>query len=144
MWLGVRCWKEKLALVAVQDGKPPTVAFARRQAVPKIEDPGERAAWFVRAVTEAIEETDCAGVSVRVADADPDQERAEAEGAVLAAAHLAGRPTVRLRRQSLLKPLAIGREAGAWKAFQKEDAFVGTLVGDEKDAAMASLAASRS
>jgi hypothetical protein len=144
MWLGVRCWKDKLALLAVQDGKPPTVAFARRQAVPKVEDPGERAAWFARAVTEALEETDCAGVSIRVADADPDQERVEAEGAALAAAHLAGRPTRRFRRQSLLKPLGVGREAGAWKAFQKDDPFVGRLVGDEKDAAMASLAASRS
>jgi hypothetical protein len=76
MWLGVRCWRDKLALVAVQDGSPPTVAFARRQAAPDVEAPGERAAWFARAVTEAIEETDCAGVSVRLADADADQERA--------------------------------------------------------------------
>jgi hypothetical protein len=144
MWLGVRCWKDKLALVVVRDGSPPMVAFARRQAAPDLEDPGERAAWFARAVTEAIEETDCAGVSVRVADADADQERAEAEGAVLAAAHLAGRPTRRFRRQSLLKPLRVGREAGAWKAFQKSDPFVGGRVADEKDAAMASLAGSRS
>lgn len=79
-----------------------------------------------------------------MADADADQERVEAEGAVLAAAHASGCTTRRFRRQSLLKPLAVGRDAGAWKAFQKDDPFVGVLVGDEKDAAMASLAASRS
>lgn len=143
MWLGVRCWGDRLALVAVQDGDPPIVSFARRQAAPKVKDRGERAAWFAKAVVEALEETGCVGVSVRVADSGPDQDRVEAEGAVLAAAHNAGRATRTLRRQSLLKPLAVSREAGAWKTFQKEDPFVGSLVGDEKDAAMASLAASR-
>lgn len=143
MWLGVRCWSDRLALVAVHDGAPPTLAFARRQPAPKGADRGARAAWFAKAVAEAIDETNCAGVSVRIADTSPDQERAEAEGAVLSAAHVAGRPTRTFRRQSLLKPLAVGREAGAWKAFQREDEFVGGLIGDEKDAAMASLAAAR-
>lgn len=144
IWLGVRCWKDRLALVFVVDGEPPSVSFERRQPAPKATDPGEKAAWFAKAVQEAIAETGCDGVSVRVADANADQERAEAEGAVLAAAGLAGCATRRFRRQSLMKPLAVPRTSGAWQAFQKDDPFVGGLLKDQKDAAMASLAALRS
>lgn len=144
MWLGVRCWKDRIAVVAVIDGQPPTVLLERRQAAPRSEDPGERSAWFARTVREAIEETACSGVSVRVADSGPDQARAEAEGAVFAAAHLAGRPTRRFRRQSMMKPLGVPRGAGEWSAFQRDDQFIGSLVADAKDAAMASLAATRS
>lgn len=144
VWLGVRCWKDKIAFVAVDDtGPTPIVTFKRRQPVPSTSDPGERAGWFARTASEAITETACAGVSVRVADSDPNQVRAEAEGAVLATANEAGLPTITVRRQSLMRPLGIKNTAGAWKTFQKEDAFVGGLVGDEKDAAMASLAGAR-
>ena len=44
MWLGVRCRKDKLALVVVRNGTPRRVAFARRQAAPDVEDLSERAA----------------------------------------------------------------------------------------------------
>jgi len=108
-WLGVRCWKDKLAMVAVEDGATPSVLFVRRHAAPTSDDPGARVAWFARTVVEAAEEAKCNGVSVRVADANPDQERAEAEGAVLSASHSAGFETRRYRRQSLLKPLGAGR-----------------------------------
>lgn len=143
MWLGVRCWKDKISFVAVEDGATPRVVFRRRQSAPASIDPGQRVAWFAKAVTEAIEETLCDGVSVRIADSSPDQDRAEAEGAVLAATALSGRQTLRYRRQSLMKPLRVDRFAGAWNSFQRSDEFIGSLIGDEKDAAMASLAAAR-
>lgn len=142
-WLGVRCWKDKIALVVVAEGDPPEVEFRRRQPSPAINEPAARAGWFGKVVREALNEVECEGVSVRVADTDPDQLRAEAEGAVFAAAGAAGLPAKRFRRQSLLKPLGVERSAGAWQAFQKSDAFIGGFVGDEKDAAMASLAALR-
>lgn len=142
-WLGVRCWKDKIAVVVVADGTPPTLTMARRQPAPTGAEPGVRAAWFANVVSEAIDETGCNGVAVRVADNDPDQARAEAEGAVLAAGASAGLPTKTFRRQSLVKPLGVPAGAGAWKQFQKDDSFVGAQVGDEKDAVMASLAAAR-
>lgn len=143
MWLGVRCWKDKIALVVVQDGATPEVVFRRRQSASTSTDPGQRLAWFAKAVTEAIEETGCDGVSVRIADSSPDQDRAEAEGAVLAASAISGKQALRYRRQSMMKPLKVDRSAGAWNSFQRSDAFIGGLIGDEKDAAMASLAAAR-
>lgn len=144
-WLGVRCWTGRIAVAVVDDGASggPLLTFARRQPCPAALDPGARAAWFARVVTEAIDEAGAVGVAVRVADSSPDQDRAEAEGAVLAAAALSGRIGVTFRRQSLLKPLGVGRQAGAWAAFQRNDSFVGSLLGDLKDAAMASQAASR-
>lgn len=144
LWLGVRCWTNQIALVAVADAAGrPEVVFRRRQGGAGIADAGERCAWFGKMAEEALEESGAEGLAVRVADSNPDQARASAEGAVLAVAGAQGLPTMELRRQSLLKPLGAGREAGAWKAFQKEDAFIGSLVGDEKDAAMASLGAAR-
>lgn len=143
MWLGVRCWKDKIALVAVDDGDPPTIVHASRPKAPATDDPGLLAAWFGRSLTEALGEADFEGVAVRIADRDPTQERAQAEGAVLAAAAEAGLQTVTLRRQSMLKPLEVPSGRGEWAKFPKEDPFFGALVGDEKDAAMASLAATR-
>lgn len=144
-WLGVRCWRDKIALVAVHDADTgPEVTFQRRQPVPETTDPGERTGWFAKVVLEAINESRCTGVSVRIADSNPVQERAEAEGAVLAAAHENGVPTARYRRQSLTRPLGIDRAQGAWATFQRRDPFIGALVGDEKDAAMAALGAARS
>jgi hypothetical protein len=144
IWLGVRCWKDKVALVAVADSPDgPKVVLQRRQPAPRGGDAGSRAAWFARIATEAIEESGSGGVSVRIADSNPDQARVEAEGAVLAAAGQAGLPTRTFRRQSLMKPLGVGRGTGDWKRFQQEDGFVGGMVGDEKDAAMAALGAAR-
>lgn len=145
IWLGVRCWKDRIALVAVRDATAhPEVVLRRRQPVPDTTDPGERAAWFAKTAAEAMGESSCGGVSVRVADSDPDQMRAEAEGAVLATANQRGLLARTMRRQSLMKPLEVPREKNAWKSFQKEDDFIGALVGDEKDAAMAALGAARS
>jgi hypothetical protein len=144
IWLGVRCWKAKVALVAVRETTGgPVVVFRRRQPVPKTLDAGARAGWFAKVAAEAIAESECAGVSVRIADNNPEQTRAEAEGAVLASAHSKGLPARTVRRQSLMKPLKVPSGQGAWHRFQKDDAFIGSLVGDEKDAAMASLGASR-
>ena len=143
-WLGVRCWASRIALAVAEDSPDgPVAVFVRRQPCPTGLNPGERAAWFAKVVTEAIDESGATGVAVRIADSGPDQERAEADGAVLASAALRGLTGVTLRRQSLLKPLGVPRGAGGWAAFQKSDPFIGALVGDLKDAAMASLGAAR-
>lgn len=142
-WLGVRCWAKKIALVVVDDtGDEPQVTLKRRQPCPET-DPGRRAAWFARMAVEALSESGSVGLAVRVADSAADQERAEAEGAVLAAAAEAGVETKRLRRQSLVKPLGVPRVAGAWRDFPRTDPFLKSLVGEERDAAMASLGGSR-
>jgi len=144
VWLGVRCWKERIAVLAVDDGPGgPSVVFRRRQNCPKGLEPGARAAWFARVAAEAVEESGCGGVAVRIADSNCEQLRCEAEGAVLAGASAAGLRTITLRRQSLIKPLSVPKGAGSWKAFQAQDPFIGSLIGDEKDAAMASLGAAR-
>lgn len=106
-------------------------------------DPGDRAAWYAMSASEALTESGATGVAVRIADGDSDRKRSVAEGAVLAVAGAARVPTVELRRQSLMKPLGVGSGAGAWSAFQKSDAFIGSLLVDERDAAMASLGAAR-
>lgn len=143
-WLGVRCWPDRIALVAVEAGPDGSrVCFRRRQPCPKNLDPGRRVAWFARVTGEAIDESGGDGVAVRVADSGPTQLRAEAEGAVLACAGQRGLATMTLRRQSLIKPLGVSRRSGGWTEFQKHDPLIGSLVGDEKDAAMASLGAAR-
>lgn len=133
-----------MSLVVVEDSATgPEVTFRRTQPCPNESDPGRRSAWFGRVVAEAMDAVDVAGVAVRVADAGPVQDRAEAEGAVLSTAGQRGVPAVTLRRQSLVKPLSVPRASGAWASFQKNDPFVGSLPAKEKDAAMASLAAAR-
>lgn len=142
--LGVRCWKDRIALVVVEEAPDgPTVRFSRRQKAPSSSDPGEVTAWFGKMTEEAIQESGATVVSVRIADTSPEQGRAHAEGAVLAAAYRAGATCKTYRRQSLMKPLGVARTTGAWDRFQKVDPFIGSLVGEEKDAAMASLAATR-
>ena len=144
-WLGVRCWKDRIALVVVEDGEPPTVLFNRRHKAPaRAEDHGPHVLWFHRMVVEAIEETKPDGVAIRIASVDPDQIRAECEGAVAVAAAQAKLPTMDLRQQRMWNPLGVAdAKSTSWKAFLQIDPTISSLVGEEREAACASLAASR-
>ena len=145
-WLGVRCWKNRIALVVIDDHTDgPRVLFRRREGAPERgSDHGPHVAWFHRVVSEVIEEARPEGVAVRVANSDPEQVRAECEGAVAVAAAQRGLPAMSLRQQGMWKPLGLpNAKAATWKAFQSEDSLIGSLVQEEKDAAMASLAAAR-
>lgn len=137
--LGVRCWKHQVAIVAISDdaGAGATVVLHRRSKLPAGLGDGERADWVYKAVVEAIEESKAAAVAVRVSDADPDQHRAEHDGAaLLAAAHRKLQATT-LRRQSMLKPLGVPSGRGEWAQFPKQDPFISGFVGEEREAAMA-------
>jgi hypothetical protein len=142
--LGVRCWKDRVALVAL-DGEPggePMVVLHRRGKLPGGGSDVDRVEWVHKTVMEAIEESKATLVAVRVSDADPEQHRAEHEGvALLAAAGAQGCQGVALRRQSMLKPLKVPAGVGAWKEFPKSDPFISTFVLDEREAAMAARAA---
>lgn len=143
-WLGIRCEAKSIAIVLVEDGDDgPAMTFHRFQKTPDGLQPGEQAAWFAKVVDEALDEVDVDGVALRIADQDPKLERGHAEGAVLAAVGRRHKPTQMLRRQSLVKPLGVAKGQGAWASFQRDDPFVGGLVGKYKDAAMASLGALR-
>ena len=141
--LGVRCWKDKVALVAVSaaPGGDPTVVLQRRGRLPASVSDTDRVEWVHKMVVEAIEEARADVVAVRVSDADPDQHRAEHEGVALLAAGARGCRGITLRRQSMLKPLGVPSGAGAWKEFPKTDPFISGFVLDEREAAMAARAA---
>jgi hypothetical protein len=142
--LGVRCWKDKIAVVAVSGapGGDPTVVLHRRGKLPAGVSDTDRVEWVHKMVVEAIEEAKADVVAVRVSDADPDQHRAEHEGvALLAAAGVQGCKGMTLRRQSMLKPLGVPAGAGAWKEFPKTDPFVSGFVLEEREAVMAARAA---
>jgi hypothetical protein len=140
--LGVRCWKDRIALVALagDPGDDPDVVLHRRAKLPSSARDAERVVWVNKTVAEAIEESGADALAVRVSDADPDQVRSEHEGIALFAAASRALPVTTLRRQSMVKPLGVRREAGAWKEFPKTDGFISGFVGDEKDAAMAARA----
>jgi hypothetical protein len=137
--LGVHCWKDRVALVALSGdpGSTPLVVLHRRSKLPTGAADVERVRWVHKVVVEAIEETKADRVAVRVSDANPDQHRAEHEGVAL----LAGCAGMCLRRQSMLKPLGVPAGAGAWAAFSKNDPFITGFVVDEREAAMAAQAA---
>lgn len=111
--LGVRCWKDRIALVALaaHPGDHPDVVLHRRVKLPSGALDGERVLWVHKTVTEAIEEAGAEALAVRVSDAEADQVRAEHEGVAMFAAANRGLRVVILRRQSMLKPLW-GRAAG--------------------------------
>ena len=143
-WLGVRCWKDRIALVAVdEDTRGPQCVLRRRTKVPTGLDEGRRADWFHKITTEAIEECHPVGVAVRISDAGDDRVRSENDGAVLVAAAHANLPSITLGWQKMRAPLGVSKEAGAWKAFPKTDPFISGLIGDERDVAMAALASVR-
>jgi hypothetical protein len=141
--LGVRCWKDRVAIVALSGdpGSTPTIVLHRRSKLPTGGSEADRVRWVHNVVVEAIEEAKVDRVAVRVSDADPDQHRAEHEGVALLAAADKGCEAVSLRRQSMLKPLRVPAGAGAWAAFPKNDPFISDFVLDERDAAMAAKAA---
>lgn len=141
--LGVRCWRDRLALVALSSDPAgsPHLMLHRRVKLPGGDgSDADRIRWVHKTVVEAIEEAGAEAVAVRVSDADPEQLRTEHEGVALFAGANRGLPVATLRRQSMLKPLGVGREAGAWKAFPKRDSFVSGFVGDEQEAAMVARA----
>jgi hypothetical protein len=141
--LGVRCWKDRLALVALSGdpGSTPTIVLHRRSKLPTGGSEADRVRWVHNVVVEAIEEAKADRVAVRVSDADPDQHRAEHEGVALLAAASKRCDTVSLRRQSMRKPLGVPAGAGAWAAFPKSDPFISDFGLDERKAAMAAKAA---
>ncbi len=140
--LGVRCWKDRVALVALSGdpGSDPTVVLHRRSKLPAGGSDADRVRWVHKVIVEAVEESKADRVAVRVSDADPDQSRAEHEGVALLAAVNKGCATMSLRRQSMLKPLGVPAGAGAWAAFPKNDPFISCFVLDEREAAMAARA----
>lgn len=145
VWLGVRCWKDRIAMVAVKDGPTPEVSFRRRQKSPARTDRyGPHVAWFYAVTLEAIEEIAPEGVVVRVANTGAEQVRSECEGAVAVAAAHSDLPVRALRQQSMWKPLGVANaRSTTWSAFLKSNPLLSTLVVDEKEAACASWAASR-
>lgn len=145
-WLGVRCWKDKVALAAVHDSAEGLVlVFDRRQQLPKGDpDLGRQAHWFFQVVDEALAETEVSGLAICVSSGDADQTRASFEGAAAVAAATHGVPVKLMRKQGMWKPLGLTDRKGAtWDRFLKEDRLIGQLVGDLKEAAVASLAAAR-
>jgi hypothetical protein len=146
LWLGAGCWKDKIALAAVEDGQNSCeVVFDRRESVPAGEtDIGRLASWFQCVVAEALVESHCHGLAICVSSGDADQTRAAFEGAAAAAAGNAGVPAVLMRRQSMWKPLGVrDSKTATWNAFIKDDALFSDLVGFLKEPAAASLAAAR-
>ena len=145
-WLGVRCWKDKVALAVVDEaGAGPQVTFERRQQLPKGEsDAGRQARWFFQVVDEALAETTADGLAICVSSGDADQRRAGFDGAVAVAAAVHEVPVKLLRKQSMWKPLGLADAKGAtWTQYMRNDAVMGNLVGDLKEAAAASLAGAR-
>lgn len=141
--LGVRCWRDKIALVVLEDasGAEPRIVLRRRSKLTVTSD-SDRVRWVHKTVTEAIEEAKATTVAVRISDAShADQRRAEHDGVALHAGAVQDIEVVTLRRQSMLKPLGVRSGAGMWVDFQKTDPFLGRFVADEKDAAMAARAA---
>lgn len=140
--LGVRCWKDRVALVALR-GDPhgtPDVVLHRRANLPAGATDGDRARWVHKTVIEAIEESAANSVAVRVSDGDADQQRAEHEGVTLLAAASRGLMASDMRRQSMTSLLSVGRLKGAWAQFPKADQFISGFVVDEREAAMAAQA----
>lgn len=140
-WLGIRCWKDKIAMaVVVDDPVEPQVGFERPHSMPKGEtDVGQQAHWFFRVVDEALTETSAAGLAIFVSSGEIDQSRAIFEGAASASAGARRVPVRLLRKQAMWKPLGIADAKGAsWSAFMKDDRLFGQLVADTKEAAAAS------
>ena len=140
--LGVRCWKDRIAFVAIsgEPGNEPDVALHRRVKLPAEASDGDRVQWVHKAVVEAIEESEADALAVRVTDGDPQQHRSEHEGIALLAAATRGLPVVSLRRQSMIKALGVSRQSGAWRAYLTSDPYLAGFVGDEQEAAMAARA----
>jgi hypothetical protein len=140
--LGVRFWKDKVALVAIEGdaGADLTVKFHRRAKLAARATDAERVRWVHNTIVEALDESHAGALAVRIAERDPDQLRAEHDGVTLAAAANRNLEVATFRRMSMLKPLGIGRASGDWAAFPKSDPFVSTFVGDEQEAAMAARA----
>lgn len=137
--LGVRFWKDKVALVAIdgEAGTNPVVKFHRRAKLPPKGSDAERVRWVHNTIVEALQESGADALAVRTAERDPDQHRAEHDGIALAAAANRNLDVATFRRMSMLKPLGIGRASGDWAAFPKSDPFVSEFVSDEQEAAMA-------
>ncbi|MFP5256705.1 MAG: hypothetical protein ACLGI8_12760 [Acidimicrobiia bacterium] len=145
-WLGVRCWKDKVALAIVDNSATgPALTFDRRQQMPKGDaDVGRQARWFFQVVEEALADTGADGLAICVSSGDADQTRASFEGAAAVAAGMRGVPVQLMRKQGMWKPLGLAdRKSGTWSDFMKHDALMSALVGDLKEAAAASLAAER-
>ena len=143
-WLGVRCWRDKIALALVDDDPDgPRLVRQLRDRAPATDDDGELALWFCRMTRDAIDAWQPVGIAVRISDATPEQTRALHEGAVLVAAAERGLPTQVLRRSNMVNLLDASNGPGGWTMFQRNDPFVGGLVADLRDAGMASLVASR-
>lgn len=141
--LGVRCWKDRIALVALDhlSAADPGVVLHRRSKLAGTSD-SDRVVWVHKIVTEAIEEAEASIMAVRISDdAHADQRRAEHDGVALHAGAARDLEVMTLRRQSMLKPLGVPSGAGAWAKFQKTDPFLTQFVADEKEAAMAARAA---
>lgn len=137
--LGVRCWKDKIALVVLEDvpGSEPRIVLHRRSKLAVTSD-GDRVRWVHQAVIEAIQEGNASTVAVRISDDfHADQRRAEHEGVALHAGAALNLEVVTMRRQSMLKPLGVPPGKGMWADFQRANPFVGQFVADERDAAMA-------
>jgi hypothetical protein len=145
-WLGVRCWKDKVALAVVHDSESdPVLALNRREQLPNgVTDAGRQAHWFFEVVDEAIAESSADGLAICISSGDADQSRASFEGAAAVAAAARGVPVKLMRKQGMWKPLGLPDRKGAtWDRFMKQDPLMSSLVGDLKEAAAASLAAER-
>ena len=145
-WLGVRCWKDKVAMALVsEESDQPRVEFSRREPSPKGQtDTGKNSYWFWQVIDEALEESSATGIAIVVSAGDADQTRAMYEGAVAAAAGARDMPVVLLRKQGMWKPLGLqDAKSATWDSFMREDQLLGELVGDLKEAAAASLVAER-
>lgn len=145
-WLGVRCWKDKIAMAAVDDsGAVPEVIFQRRDTIPKGEsDFGRQAQWFCRVVEEALTDCGAEGLAIYVSGGRAEQVRASFEGAAAVAGGTYGVPVRLMRRQNLWKTLGLTDfKKATWDYFIKQDDLMSGLVGEIKEAAAVSLAAQR-